>query len=375
MTFTGHVEIVTLHPLAFYARQARPLLPARAFDPVPSRLIWLALHCALAAVGIVAIARGWGGAWALPAWSLLIGHSFAGCAFVGHETLHGAVVRDGWLRNAIGWVCFLPFVLSPRLWVEWHNKTHHGHTMEEGVDPDAYPTLGQYRRQRITRIADYFSFARDRPLGVLVTLALGFTGQSQQMLWRWSRDPRAIADTLAGVAFWTLLAIKLGGFAFVFAYVLPLMVGNAIVMGYILTNHSLNPMTEVNDPLANTLTVETPGFVARLHLNFGLHVEHHLFPAMSSAYAPLVRDALKAKWPERYQSMPVLRALRLLAATPRVYRSPTRLYDPLTGLEVEAPALAGVSASFAAPARPRASTAESAEPLGPSLGSPPLSSE
>jgi len=334
---------VTLHPLAFYARQARPLLPAKAFDAVPSRLIWLAFHCALAALGIVAIAHRWGGPWALPAWSLLIGHSFAGCAFVGHETLHGAVVRTSWLRNLIGWVCFLPFTLSPRLWIEWHNRTHHGHTMEEGVDPDAYPTLAQYRSQRITRIADYLSFARDRPLGVLFTLAIGFTGQSQQMLWRWSRDPGFIAETLAGFAFWTLLAIKLGGFAFLFAYVLPLMVGNAIVISYILTNHSLNPMTEVNDPLANTLSVDCPRWLARLHLHFGLHVEHHLFPAMSSAYAPLVRDALKAKWPDRYQSMPLFRALRLLMKTPRVYRSPTRLYDPLTGAEAETLPATGVS--------------------------------
>jgi fatty acid desaturase len=334
---------VTLQPLAFYARKARPLLPANAFDPVPSRLLWLTLHIALAALGIVGIARGWGGPWALVGWSLLIGHSFAGCAFVGHETLHGAVVRAAWLRNAIGWVCFLPFVLSPRLWIEWHNKTHHGHTMEDGVDPDAYPTLAQYRRQRVTRIADYLSFARDRPLGVLVTLAIGFTGQSQQMLWRWSRDPRQIADTLAGVAFWTLLAIKLGAFHFAFAYVLPLMIGNAIVMGYILTNHSLNPMTEVNDPLANTLTVEVPRWVNRLHLNFGLHVEHHLFPAMSSAYAPQVRDVLKAQWPESYQSMPLLRALKLLIKTPRVYRSPTRLYDPITGVEAETLPATGVS--------------------------------
>jgi fatty acid desaturase len=332
---SGQAKLVTLHPLAHYAKEVRPQLPAHAFEAVPSRLAWLTLHVALIALGITAIARGWGGWWAAPLWSLLIGHSFAGCAFVGHETLHGAVVRNATLRQVIGWVCFLPFTLSPRLWVEWHNRTHHGHTMEDGVDPDAYPTLAQYRASGVTRFADRLSYARDRWLGVIVTLLIGFTGQSQQMLWRWSRDPRCIFETLLGFAFWTLVAIKIGGVAFLFAFVLPLMVGNMIVIGYILTNHSLNPMTELNDPLANTLSVEVPGWVSRLHLHFGLHVEHHLFPSMSSAHAPLVRDALKSRWPERYQSMPLFRALGLLLKTPRVYRSPTRLVDPLTGVEAD----------------------------------------
>jgi fatty acid desaturase len=331
---------VNPRPLSSYVRDIRPQLPARAFEPVPTRLAWLAFHVTVAALGIVAIARGLGGPWAAPFFSLAIGHAFAGCAFVGHETLHGAVVRDARLRTAIGWLCFAPFVLSPRLWVAWHNRTHHGHTMEDGVDPDAYPTLAQYRKSRVTRVADFFSFGRGRPLGVLVTLALGFTGQSQQMLWRWSPNGldrserrKAIAETLAGVAMWTLLAFALGFPAFIFAYLIPLAIANAIVMSYILTNHSLSPYTEVNDPLLNTLTVTAPRVVEWLHLDFGLHVEHHLFPSMSSKFAPLVRAELLARFPDRYQSLPLLTALARLATTPRVYATPTLLRDPLTGSE------------------------------------------
>lgn len=331
-------------PLSEYARQVRTALPASAFATVPTRLVWLAVHVAVIAVGIVAVARGWGGPWCAPLWSLAIGHAFAGCAFVGHETMHGAVVRAPRLRYAVGFVSFLPFTLSPRLWVAWHNKTHHGHTMEDGVDPDAYPTLAGYRGSAVTRVADFFSFGRGRPLGRLLTLALGFTGQSTQMLWRWAPtsdalSPQqrrlAIVETLAGWALWATIGFLVGAHAFVFAFVLPLCVGNAVVMAYILTNHSLSPMTDVNDPLLNTLTVTVPRLVSWVHLDFGLHVEHHLFPAMSSKFAPLVRDELVARWPDRYQSLPLLRALRVLAGTPRVYVSPTRLVDPKSGFEVE----------------------------------------
>ena len=76
---------------------------------------------------------GIGGIWAALPISLAIGHSFAGCAFVGHELLHGSVVRGRRARLTIGWLCFLPFTLSPRLWVAWHNEVHHGTTMRVHV--------------------------------------------------------------------------------------------------------------------------------------------------------------------------------------------------------------------------------------------------
>jgi len=335
---------VTPKPISFYAREVRAQLPAAAFDPVPSRLAWLALHLAIIAVGIFAVAHAWGGPYrwlAAPFWSLAIGHSFAGCAFVGHETMHGAVVRGRRLRYAVGWICFLPFALSPRLWVAWHNKVHHGHTMADGIDPDSYPTMADYQRSRLKRIADYFSVGYGRWAG-FVTLAIGFTGQSTQMLWRWARtsgeltrgeQKLAVLEWLLAVTVWTALAIAIGPLHFLFAFAIPLIVGNFVVMAYILTNHSLSPLTDVNDPLINSLTVTTPRAIARVHLNFGLHVEHHLFPSMSSAHAPLVRAELIKRWPERYQSMPLIVALGRLFVTPRVYVAPTRLKDPRSGVE------------------------------------------
>jgi fatty acid desaturase len=332
---------VNLRAASTYAREVRDALPPHAFNPVPTRLAWLTLHVILAAAGIFAVAHGVGGWWAAPLWSLLIGHSFAGAAFVGHETLHGCVVRHRGLRYAVGWICFLPFTLAPRLWIAWHNKTHHGNTMSEVKDPDAYPTLAAYKQSKVTRVADYFSFGAGRIQGFL-TLALGFTGQSSQMLLRWARRPdgmeprerrMATLETLLGLAVWVALAFAVGPTHFLFAYVLPLLIANAVVIGYILTNHSLSPLTDINDPLVNSLTVTVPRFIERMHLNFGLHVEHHLFPSMSSAYAPLVRAQLQARWPERYQSLPLAAALWRLFRTPRVYATQTRLHDPRTGLE------------------------------------------
>jgi len=64
----------------------------------------------------------------------------------------------------------------------------------------------------------------------------------------------------------------------VFAFVIPALLGTSILTGYILTNHTLSPLTDVNDPLLNSLSVTAPRAVEVLHLGFGFHVEHTSFP-------------------------------------------------------------------------------------------------
>jgi fatty acid desaturase len=140
-------------------------------------------------------------------------------------------------------------------------------------------------------------------------------------------------ETLLGVAMWSAVAVWIGGLAFLFGFVLPLFIANGIVMSFILTNHLLSPLTNVNDPLANSLTVSTPRWLAWLTLGFGFHVEHHLFPAMSARHAPKVRRLLKTLWPDRYQSMSLLRATAALHRSPRIYKTAHTLVDPETGSE------------------------------------------
>lgn len=332
---------MNVQPSSFYVRQLRPHLPENFLAPDPRLLLLLALHLALIATGVMTIARGWGGWWGTIPASLLIGHSFAGVAFVGHEVLHGAVLRSRKASHLIGWFCLLPFTVSPRLWKAWHNRVHHGNTMIPGIDPDAYPTMERYRSSKTVQVAERFALAKGNPFG-WVSVVAGFTLQHAQILIGAGREKflsrrehlLAISETLAGVAAWGTLAYFIGPRAFLFAYVIPLFIANTIAMGYILTNHHLNPLNEVNDPLYNSLTVTVPRFFEVLHSSFGLHVEHHLFPAMSSTHAHAVRKLLQEKWPERYQSMPILEAINRLRTTPRIYREPTVLQDPRTGSEV-----------------------------------------
>lgn len=335
------LERMTQNTIADYARVLRSKLPKNLFDPAPWRLLWMLLHVAVIGGGSYLIAKRVGG-WPVGlALSILIGHSFAGLAFVGHELMHGAILRSRPLRYPLGWLCFLPFTLSPRLWIAWHNRVHHGHTMAPGLDPDAYPTLAAYQESRALRVADYFSPAARRFFGIF-SLFIGFTVQSHHILFSTALPRRyfsrrqhiaALLETGLGMAMWAGLAWLVGPVPFLLCYVAPLFFANAVVMAYIFTNHSLSPLTEVNDPLRNTLTVTTPRIFSILHLGFGMHVEHHIFPAMSSRHAAAVRALLLRLWPERYQSMPIGRALLRLFSTPRVYKNAVTLVDPRTGCE------------------------------------------
>ena len=98
-------------------------------------------------------------------------------------------------------------------------------------------------------------------------------------------------------------------------------------MGLRVLGITLSPLTTVNDPLVNSLSVTAPRWVEWLTMGFGHHVEHHLFPWMSARHAPLVRDLIRARWPERYQAMPLWRALLAVHRTGRVYTSATTLSD------------------------------------------------
>jgi fatty acid desaturase len=289
----------------------------------------------------MAIARGWLPWPAFPMLSLMIGFAFSGLLFVGHEVMHGGMVRGRRLRLLVGGLCFAPLVVSAHLWAAWHNRAHHANANRLDVDPDMYPSLARYRSHRAARFTiDHFALGGRRWRGLL-SVFFGFTGQSVQILWTARAclhlsaraHRRVIVETLAAAAWWIVLASVIGAVAFTFAFVLPLLVANAIVMSFILTNHSLSPATDVNDPLLGALSVTTPRWVEWLTLHFGYHVEHHLFPTVSARHARAIRAEILASWPERYQSMPLSAALERIFETGRVYRDATTLVDPSTAGE------------------------------------------
>jgi fatty acid desaturase len=335
-----HLGGAPLYPQALYVKELKAVLPPETFRPSRWPLLMIPAHVAVVVVAILAIAQGWVPWFVVPLLTVAIGVSFSCLTFVAHEGMHGGIVRGKRAKYLVGLIGFFPFMLSPRLWAAWHDRVHHANANLTD-DPDMYPTLAEYHASpRIRFFVDAFSLGYRRWRGIL-SLVLGFTVQSAHQLFAAEkrgflskREHRlAYIESGAAVLVWATVAALIGFVPFWFGFVLPLVIANMIVMAYILTNHALSPLVPVNDPLITGLSVTAPRWIEWLTLNFGFHVEHHVFPAMSSRHAPRVRELLRERWPERYQSMPIATALAELHRTARVYKDATTLIDPKTMTE------------------------------------------
>ncbi|RSK26025.1 acyl-CoA desaturase [Bacillus sp. HMF5848] len=321
-----------LHSFAWYAAKISPYLPKEAFKPVPARLFGGLAYFLVMLAGIISISL-----FSLPIWanlliSVVIGLSFAGLGFLGHEILHGTVVRKPLLRDFLGAIAFFPFNTGPKLWRKWHNLNHHVHTQHEEHDPDTWATAEAIVNNRfflmLFKIPKFI-----RSIGYVLFLCINFTVHSTRMFFTFIKDFKkdkryyVVLEWLLPWATWIALFVILGPFKWTFAYLVPALIGNFIVSSYIATNHNLNPQTPVNDPLANSLSVTVPKWVNVLHFNFSYHTEHHLFPGMSSKFYPLVKEKIKEMWPERYHEMSMQRAMITLIKTPRIYWNEIDLVD------------------------------------------------
>jgi fatty acid desaturase len=326
------------HPVQHYAREVRAHLAGTVFQPARSRLLWLPIHLAVI-VGLAAFVVVGAPSWPLAlTCAIVAGHSWGCLGFLAHEALHHALTKNRLVEKLVGYAGFGLYGLSPTLWVAWHNQAHHGNTGRPVADPDGFGRLGFWERNALVRTLEKFApGSGHKRSGAFLffwfslhsLLVLVFHSRRNGYYARVSKRT-VYTESAALWAFWLAVLALIGPWSFLFVYVVPTLVANAMVMSYIATNHFLNPLTEVNDPLANSLSVTGPRWLEALHLHFGYHVEHHLFPTMSGRHAPAVREVLRRLYGERYLTMPHARALRLLYARPKLHREHDTLVDPRT---------------------------------------------
>jgi fatty acid desaturase len=323
-----------------YARELRQDLPAKAYQPAPWRLLWLPAHLLIIGSAITAVLFGELNLGCKLVLSLVIGNSFACLASLAHEILHGTVVRRRWLQDIFGGLCYLPHCLPPDVWRTWHNRFHHGYTGIKGKDPDGFGDPVMYRRSWLlstiltflpgsgyVRSAFYFLFYFS--FHVLFVLFLHSRKYHYWTARRWNTQVGLFAIE---ILFWCAVAATVGLRNFLFIYLLPLMVANAIQMAYVTTNHWLCDETHSeNDPLRNSLSVKVPWLVDWLHLNASYHTEHHLAPQVNPRYAPLIHQSMVARHGGRCRRLSFLQILSMTYRTPRVHLSENELVDLHSG--------------------------------------------
>jgi fatty acid desaturase len=231
-------------------------------------------------------------------------------------------------------------LVSPTLWRRVHNDTHHAHAGTPR-DPDR-PFLYQ-ERNRTTIAYDWFfypgrdAWMRWNPLTflhfapyVLRNVLAAFLPTKPSFVPaapHYTRQQRlTILLEYAVIVGFQVAIYRLCGSWFTYLMLGPgaCSIGLAVLMLYVSTNHFLDPITDEPEPLLGTTSLRVPRWMDLLHGNFSHHVEHHLFPAMSSRHFPLVRWALVAEFPERYHCLTIGEAWRALAARESWNESTTR---------------------------------------------------
>jgi fatty acid desaturase len=330
-----------LKGLGEYNRELSKEMPKELFKKEPMRMKYAVMFYA-GIIGIVySILSSNLPIYVVAPLSILMGILSAGSTFLGHEVLHGAIVKNKKLQNFIGFFAFAPFLISPTYWRFWHNTLHHGNTQLLYKDPDAFPTKMIWKRSKFMKwafplspgsgyIRSYFYFFYWFSFqAVLNQIYMRFGNK----MWDKMNHKKVTMEFTAQLVMFVAYINFIGPANWIWLLVVPFAVQNYTVMSYISTNHNISPYTKINDPLVNSLTVTNNPILEFLNLNFGYHTEHHLFPAMPMSSAKKVSAKLKEKYPDKYKIMPKSEALKRLYATPRIYKNRDILIHPVTGKE------------------------------------------
>lgn len=343
---TSHSPLLDVKPsfqselkaLTFYQQELKKVLPEDIFKRTPGRVAYFISFLSINLFLIYAVIAY------DPAWyykllaAFVIGQLNASLGFFAHETLHGSIFKSPLLQNIIGTIGLAPYLVSPTYWRFWHNTLHHGNTQLLYKDPDAFPTLSVYKRSKFMRYVFELAPGSKNPLSYFYFF-YWFSVQSVlnqsymrfgNKMWQNMDHKRVTKEFIPLVVAAAAFVYWVGLDNFLWLIFIPFCIQNYVILSYITTNHNISPLTKINDPLENSLTVTTNPVCDFFHLNFGYHVEHHLFPRVSCKHSKTIHKHLKMMYPDKYKFMPKWKALVYIYQTPRLYKNAEELIHPKT---------------------------------------------
>lgn len=285
--------------------------------------------------------------------SIVMGISLGALTFFLHDLFHGSIIKSRPVAYLFGLSVGIFNLFAPLFWQRVHNF-HHARTGNVD-DPDRSYIMPERPTGFIEKIAYKFRISEEayHPFISLImistgffwyffsTMFFGFLGKKVsikedmkyrriQELFKNKKERLFVVCELVIIAmfqlFLFLFVAKSNFLTYFLISLLPIAMAHFITMSYIHTNHFLSPLTgEVDDPLVNSLSLKNSWIVDKIFSNFSHHVEHHLFPAMGSYHYPKVRKLLLKLYPDRFQLIPMVDAIKLLFKTPRIYADYTHL--------------------------------------------------
>jgi fatty acid desaturase len=350
-----------LIPQSEYAKKLRPLLPPEAFQPDINKLIILFINIAI-------LILGWGIARHLHEWSVywlwlylplavIMGNSITVGFLSYHDLMHGSVRKSSnstYFMSLLG--SCIPF-MPPTQWKNLHNRVHHNHT-NSVKDPDRSflyeqpNNWGKWLHHQLVPSNEINPFMLVLGLSTVWSLytfrnlasVLLFNNDHVDFVPASFQVPNKQRLIIAGESLFIFAVhatviwyLGLHPLNIILGYILPTALGHAGAMFYIFTQHINCRMTEVNDPLINSVSMRLHPLIDLLHLNFSYHTEHHIFPSMNSDYYPQVQELLQIHYPNRMNLVTGKEAWQTLLSNPHHYKDETTLTDYAGTMTVPCP--------------------------------------
>ena len=213
-----------------------------------------------------------------PSWYVRVpGYLFIGILIHGlgnfmHEAIHGNLFRNRRWDRWFGFLCGLPTLFQITGYRVSH-LLHHRHTRTED-DPDSMMNVSSNK----TFLSIFFYIAG--LIGVFLYHArlpfVVWTKGSRKEVWQLVFETVITLSVVTGVFYFAWQYECLG--VVLHCWVFPLL--SAALIANIRGAWAEHELTEAGHPLTQTRTVTSNPIYSFFNINFELHIEHHLYPAI-----------------------------------------------------------------------------------------------
>lgn len=326
-------------PASFYTRKLIQHIPQEAYAPATYKLLPMFLHAGLfmTFLSFIYITNS---LLITVGFSIMMGICIACLFLYSHELSHGTIIKKEPYLYGLQNFFWAFSGIPPTVWKRVHNLSHHTH-MNTYDDPDRKTFKSE--SNTITYLYNLFIYP-NRKLRYALTIgfAMIFYSTKHIMAVFYSSDSKpsivtfrpkytkreqkkVVLELTYIILFWGTIWALLGIVQGLLVSILCWTTYSASVIILIITQHQRDPVFQkIADPLLTTTSVRIPKWLDRIIDWHSFHVEHHLFPGINFDYYPQLSSEIKKQFPEKYDQLPLIQALR------EVFEEDVLIDDPLT---------------------------------------------
>jgi fatty acid desaturase len=192
-----------------------------------------------------------------------------------HESIHETAFRSPALNRLVA-NCAGFLIVLPPTWFRYFHFAHHRHTHDPTHDPELMSRKPETLREYLVYLSGWPYWS-----GMVTFIAANISGRRFDAFVPEKGRSKVVAEARCFVALYAFLglgSLVFGATALLWAWVVPVLVGQPFLRAFLLAEHARCP--HVASMLENTRTTFTTAVVRFFAWNMPYHAEHHAFPAV-----------------------------------------------------------------------------------------------